>query len=178
MALLVETGLGVSGANSFASDTYVRAYCSARGLALPESDSELEKNILLAMDHINALEYSDTQTFIGVRVDPQQTLAFPRSKMVLSSGAELSETTVPLMLQDALAQLTADCFEAGGILTPNTTGQAITEETIGPITTKYATPIQGGSSGESINFSKFEQIMKPLLTAATGTGQVFSTRRV
>ncbi len=177
MALVVETGLNVSGATSYASLTFIRAYAAARGIAFPSDDAVAEQNILLAMDQLEAIEF-DSPTFLGSRTNDTQALAWPRKDVVLKNGATIARTTIPLALQNALAQLAADSSNTEGGLVSNTTGQAVTEETVGPITVKYATPQQGGTAGEQSRFHKFEQLLAPLLNLNNGTGCGFSTRRI
>ncbi len=54
MAIVVEDGTQVAGANSYVSESDLTTYASDRGVALSETESVL---IIKAMDYLNTLRY-------------------------------------------------------------------------------------------------------------------------
>lgn len=166
--LIVEDGSIVPDANTYADLATVRAYCDARGLIIPDGDDELSQMIFIAMDYIEAME----TRFKGHRVSPLQNLAWPRSGVVIICGQPpLPDNTIPKNLINALCQLTADAAANDGELNTNVTEFAVRQETVGPLTTIYAT---GGSNSGSTTqpfqpiFTKFNNFMKPLLIPQSG----------
>lgn len=72
MALLVETGLGVPGANSYVSVAELRAWATDRGLALSAVDSDVEALLVKAAD------YLELKSYIGTKSTDEQGLSWPR----------------------------------------------------------------------------------------------------
>lgn len=73
MALVVEDGSGVAGANSYLSVAELRAFAVDRGLTLPATDGPVE--VLL----IKAADYLELRTYIGTKVSDDQGLSWPRN---------------------------------------------------------------------------------------------------
>lgn len=170
MALTVEDGTGVAGANSYASLATLRAYASARGVTLPASDPALEAFALLGMDYLEGLR----GRFQGAKTDPTQPLQWPRYPVVID-GADFPSDAIPVELVNALCRL---CMEqhAGADLSPTKTGAFVTEETVGPITTKYSEKL-GGGAGSPPDMPAVDVLLAPLLTVGK-VGFGFTTVRV
>lgn len=64
MALVIETGAGVAGANSYASVLELKAFASNRGLEIPAVTGDLEKALVLACDK---LETSAAQAIAALK---------------------------------------------------------------------------------------------------------------
>ena len=73
MALVVEDGTGVEGANSYLTVAELRAFAGDRGLTLP-TDSEVEKLLVKATD------YLELKSYIGDRASDNQGLSWPRTR--------------------------------------------------------------------------------------------------
>lgn len=73
MALVVEDGTGVEGANSYLTVAELRAFAGDRGLTLP-TDSEVEKLLVKATD------YLELKSYIGDRASDNQGLSWPRTQ--------------------------------------------------------------------------------------------------
>lgn len=74
MALVVEDGTGVEGANSYLTVAELRAFAGDRGLTLPVTDSEVEKLLVKATD------YLELKSYIGDRASDNQGLSWPRTQ--------------------------------------------------------------------------------------------------
>lgn len=161
MALIVEDGTGVANANSYADLTTLRAYALARGVTLSADDAVLEAQAT------NAMDYLDTKG-LGLL-----SLSFPLDNDKLCNRVPLAETLA--RLSQAQGQL---CMEqhVGVDLSPTRTDAFVTEETVGPITTKYSDRIGGGAGTDPMMLT-VDSLLKPLLRACGQPG-LFQTVRV
>jgi hypothetical protein len=117
MALVVEDGTIVAGANSYNSLAELRAYASSRGVTLGV-DSVIEAQSLQAMDYLESLNYK------GTPVEPDvQDLTFPRTGIHLD-GRYLAADTIPKNLKSAQAQLVIELVN-GTTFWSNTTAGAV-----------------------------------------------------
>ena len=73
MALVIEDGSIVAGANSLVDDTEFTTYASARGLTVPSTAAEREILLIKGMDYLNTRKYKGRRTY-----PDDQELAFPR----------------------------------------------------------------------------------------------------
>lgn len=122
MALVVEDGTGVSGADSYADLTALRAYAAKRGVTLSADDATLEPLAYKAMDYLEG-------EGVGLL-----SLSWPSETGYVCNMADADAL---VRLANAQAQL---CVEQhGGVdLAPARTGDFIVEDTVGPITTKFS----------------------------------------
>lgn len=134
MALIIEDGSIVVGANSYVTLDEARDYGTARKIELPTDDGELAALLLNAYDFISTYE----DYFAGSRVSPlEQTGAWPRKEVVVY-GAKFPENEIPALVKTAQIQI-AVAASTGIELFPSQTSASISRETVGPITTVYAT---------------------------------------
>jgi hypothetical protein len=129
--LIVETGEGLTNAESYVSVADAQAFASSRGLTIPSDESEVEILLRRATDYIDARE----PYFQGSRVSAGQALAFPRSGVVIN-GFALDDDALPQTLKNAACQLCADFVDNN----PDVIGEGreVIQETVGPISTTYA----------------------------------------
>lgn len=73
MALIVETGTGVAGAQTYVSVTDFRTYATARGITLPVADATVEQLLIKAVDHL------ELNAYIGEPTTETQGLSWPRT---------------------------------------------------------------------------------------------------
>lgn len=145
MALVVEDGTGVVGAESYLSVEDARAILAKRGQALPTDDAEAEPLLIRAMDYIESLE----PRFKGSRTSTTQALAWPRSGVIVN-GAALGSDVIPSQLKQAQARLAFDAQTLD--LMPTSSGRAVKRQKVDVIETEYM-------DGESA-------VAQPQLTAA------------
>lgn len=151
MALVVEDGTGIVGANTYVSNAEFRAYALAREISVPSDDAPgnatLDSKLILAMDYLETIP-----KFEGEPLYESQTLAFPRDAF----------EGIPKNLKLAQIQLTLAAL-AGIELIPNVSGKYsdyVIKEKVGPIETTYADPTKFG--GATI-FTAVDALLEGLL---------------
>lgn len=161
MALVVETGAIVAGANSFNDLTALRAYATARGVTLSATDSVVEGFALDAMDYIMSRE----DEMAGNRVSIDQTLCYPR-KCVKLFGFAVPSDSIPTNLKSAQCQLVIDRHN-GVDLMPTGSGPAVKREKVGPLETEYAV---GGADGTGLtpDLTAADALLDPLMDSGGG----------
>jgi hypothetical protein len=150
ITIIVEDGSNVPDANSYVDVADAIAYAANRGITLPPGD-ETAAMLMQAMDYIEtkACDFQGKPTY----TDPAQSLAWPRTGVILNCVA-FPPDKIPKNLIAAQVQL-AIAVNAGIPIMPNATPQDyVVEETVGPITTKYADPSKIGIG-----------MLSPILTA-------------
>lgn len=137
ISIIVEDGSNVANANSYVNLADARTYAANRGQPLSAVDDDAASQLIQAMDYLETLEYKGVPTY-------DDALAWPRKEVYI--GCKLLDSdAIPKNLRMAQIQL-AMAINAGINIMPNTTAQDyVTEETVGPITTKYADPTVVGS---------------------------------
>lgn len=169
MALIVETGAIVAGANSYVSLSDCRAYAAARALPLPIADADIEPLLISAMDYLEGLR----ARYQGAKASPEtQALQWPRTGVYID-GVAFSETSIPKELKDAQSRLACEKF-AGVDIMPTTTGAFVSEETVGPLTTKYDS---SHGSGTQPNISSVDTLLAPLFSQSIAGGLALRTVR-
>lgn len=156
MALTIEDGSGVAGANSYIDVAEARAYAAARGLTLPAADDEVEALLIKAMDFIEAYRGD----FQGLKTAATNPLQWPRSGVILD-GYPLAENVIPQVLKDAQAQLAIDAQDMD--LMPTGTGREVVMEQVDVIQVQYA---ETGNSNPQPIFTKAEALLKPLFKSS------------
>lgn len=170
IVITVEDGSNVPNANSYLSIEDARTFAANRGIVLPADDDEVAVMIIKAMDYVESFgcEYQGKPTY------PTQALTWPRTGAIINC-AEFPGDQIPSDLKAALAQ-SIIAVNSGINLFPNIVPQDyVTEETVGPITTKYADPTKVGLGN-----------MSPILTAVNAAlsklfapcGQGFALRTI
>lgn len=161
MTLIVETGAGLPNAQSYVSAVDCAAYHAARGNSSFGSmiESQQEQAIIRAMDFLSLYG----PKWKGERVTDIQALDWPRRGVRLDSDRcpYLPATMIPVTVVKALCEM---ALRAGaGELVADAEREVI-EETIGPITTKWAP----GSVAPEAQFTAVALMLKPLLQSSSG----------
>lgn len=139
MAIVVEDGSVVAGANSYASVAQLEAYADLRGITLPVETVEKERLLIRAMDYLEGRLYD----YPGTRVSPTQPLPWPRSYAYVE-GVYIDHLTIPAVLIEAQLDIAANSVGLNlmGVQAPQSKG-AVTQETVGPVSVSYAAPDPG-----------------------------------
>jgi hypothetical protein len=136
MALIVETGAGLSNAESYCSEAFATAYHAARA----NSDWTLVSNKEAALR--KATEYmlqSYRNLWLGYRAVASQALDFPRSDVYLNDYSEpvlVADNIVPIEVQNACAELALKTYTDEELIVD--TEDNVVMETIGPLSVKYS----------------------------------------
>lgn len=117
MALVVETGAGVVGANSYVDLAYLNAYHLARGNAAWDEALDEEKEAAA----IRAMAYIETFRFKGQRVAVEQACNFPRTGIITRDGLEWPSSSVPVAVKQAQAEGALRELVGPGTLLPDWT---------------------------------------------------------
>lgn len=172
MALVVEDGTGKTDAESYASIAQANAYHLSLGNAAWEDLDDEVKEQLLRKASAYMARYAER--WLGVRRTSEQALDWPRGYVpradcALTGELYWPEDEVPATIANACAALAlrADTDD----LSPDPGRQTI-EETVGPITTRYAV---GASMAPT--YADVEIMLARFLKAGT-SGAVRRTVRV
>lgn len=159
MALEIEDGNIISGANSFVTLQEIRDYASARGLTANADDTILEAQTINAMDYIRSIE----DKFQSIRTDPQnQELPFPR-QVVEANGRVFAANEIPQILKDGQSQLTIDAAIQN--LQPTGSGREVIRTKVDVIETQFA---EKGTSSVKPVLNKSLDILEPLFRPNVG----------
>ena len=166
MALIIEGGSGVAGANTYASVAALRGYAALRGITLPVDDASCEILLIKAMDYL-----SGVTGWQGVKANPDNPLDFPRTGVVVD-GVTLLSTAIPSTLITAQIALAIEAIKTD--LQPNqmpTDKGAIIEASAQTGThVKYAAPVAGNARTKPF-FAKVDALLSKLLSTGSGFGR-------
>lgn len=158
MALIVENGSQVAGANTYAAMDAIRAYALARGVTLG-LDSQVETFNSIAIDYLEGKR----KDYLGSKVAVTQSLQFPRVDLIID-GFDFPSTSIPNELIRANCQLIVEQSLGINIL-PTQNNPAIKSESVGPIKTDYA--VNPGSVFEPY-LSAVDLLLAPLMKSGSG----------
>ena len=170
MALVVEDGTVVAGANSYISVADATDYLTQRGYTIWTPLLEGEKEQAL----VRATDYLATYTWRGNRVSADQLLDWPRSGAVMY-GFDVAETVIPLALKNACAELAIRA--AAAALMPDIpfdeTGRLVTKtvDKIGPIDEERSYATRGPLSIPVLTrrYPQVDHMLAQLVRSASNT---------
>src|SRR3546814_742192 len=173
MALVIEDGTIVAGANSYIDVPAAKVYASARGVDLGTDDAVTEQRLLSAMDYLESLSYK------GLRTDPDvQSLAWPRTGVTFD-GRTFGPNTIPPQLKNAQAQLVIELFN-GVIIFASTAASsgggelAVKKEVVDVIETEFFSPKDMGQ--EIVAVAQMPAVAALLRGLLKGFGPLFAYR--
>ena len=157
MALIIEDGSIVDGANTYVSASEAREYAALRGLTLPATDAELETLIVSSFDYLDGLDYKGDYT------NPPQPAEFPRRNLYIQ-GVSFPSNSIPPKLKQAQCQL---CYDASlTTLQPTGDGREVVKEKVDVIEVQYA---ESGTSVAKPVFTIANSLLKDLLKNSAGS---------
>lgn len=154
MSLTIEDGTGVAGANSYASLVNLRAYATARGIALSATDSELEIHAIKAMDYIESFRTK----FQGSKTDSAQSLQWPRSDVYID-GYEFESNLIPADLVNAQCACVIELHNGVDLMPTRKDTREVIRDKTGPMETEWAP----GSGSAMPALPKVDALLQPLL---------------
>lgn len=161
MALTVETGAGLPGANTYAIIAEADSYHADRGNADWASATEGAKEQALIL----ATEYLDNRYYYrwkGYKKREAQSLEWPRSWVYDRNGWLLDSTEIPSRLKDATSE--AALRSLSEALMPDITrDNMVKRNKVGPITVEYR-----DEAPTTKQFVKVDRLLRGLLLPANG----------
>ena len=142
MAIIVENGSGVSGANSYITVSGVGVYASKYGYTTWDTDGDGVARTSTAKEQalMRAMRYIEGLNWKGTTYSQSQALQFPRSGMLDRDGREILENVVPQVVVDALCEACMICLPESEIdLQPNINRDNYVnyEQVTGAVTVSY-----------------------------------------
>ena len=130
MALVIENGKVVPGADSFATAAELVTYATNFGKVIPADEVAQESLLRRAALQMDAMPWK------GRAVSRDQALAWPRAE-VKRQGWVLRTNEVPQQIKAGQMALATE-IHADDLTDPATKTGAVISETVGPISTTYA----------------------------------------
>lgn len=124
MALTVETGAGITGANSFISLNDFLTFAEGHNFTISDDDDINEgwlRRAAFAMGQMN---------WKGSLVDSEQALCWPRSGVVTSGGESIAEDYIPRGIIYGQAMLAIEMYAADLVKDQAGGGAALTEYSV------------------------------------------------
>lgn len=157
MALVVEDGSIVAGAESYCTVAYATTYHSNRGntdWASLASDTVREQCLRKATDYMTQLYRS---RWMGERVDDDQELDWPRESVKVD-GFDVLTTIVPVEIKNACAELALKS-SAATLLADQT--QNVLQKQVDSLRVVY-----DGFSPQSVRYKAIDAMLAPYLVGA------------
>lgn len=168
MALIVETGQIIAGADTFISLADARALAAKFGLTLPVDDTEAEATLRNGAVYIGLQE----PMMCGSRVSPLQELSFPRQGVTLY-GYPVAADSIPAQVIRAQV-IAAVEYGNGTDVRASTDGRATSMERVeGAVTVQY---FNNGSTGATTVITAAIDALCPLL-CGLNNGSSFNVYR-
>jgi hypothetical protein len=153
MAMIIEDGTGVAGADSYATRAaYIAYVLSWYGDVVADTDA-LDPPIRRATAYMSGLAWKGTRT-----LGRAQSLAWPRTGVVDCEGLSLGDAEIPLDLIYAQHELARAELTSPGVLTPavSKANATVVREKVDLLEVEYDTDNLTGSIDE----------VRPIVTAA------------
>jgi hypothetical protein len=167
MAFVVETGAGLSNANSYASVSAADSYVADRGITGWASLSQTikEQSLVKATDY---LEATYRAAWKGNRVSETQALSWPRYNVVVD-GFNFASNVVPLQVVNACIEMAIRASAGETLLADQ--GQRVRREKIDVIEVEYQ-----DYSDPTQRYPLVNRMVMPYLISASESG--FGVTRV
>lgn len=133
MALVIEDGSQVAGANSFVTRAEIIAYAAARGVTLPDDETT-------DFHAVKAIDYIWSQCLKGDLVSDTQTVPFPRSGLEDGDTAEDYVYTIPAGIKNAQLQLALDSGNGINLNASANPTAELKRSKVGPIEREFFAP--------------------------------------
>ena len=156
MALIVEDGTIVANADTFATLSELTDYANNYGVTIPDDDVTLEALLRRAFLQMIGMSWK------GTTVNASQNGAFPRYNLY-RNGFYISSSEVPQQIKMGQMALAAEIY-ADDLDPPEGRQGAVKSETVGPLTTSYATApnYKARPAAARRSFSHFSGFLQPM----------------
>lgn len=170
ITIIVEDGTGKEDSNSYIDVEYAKTYAANRNVTLPSDDDEIAAMLINSSDYLESKECK----FSGERTNDNQALSWPR-KNAMVNCKPFPDNQIPKQLKDSQASLVIVVNSGVDLFSNYGPSDYVTEETVGPITTKYADPIKAGMTK---HFGAADALLNKLYNGGCDCGMSLTTRRV
>lgn len=149
--VVVEDGTGITGANSYVTESQLAGYMAARNVTI---SGDLTASLLKAMD------YLETLSFTGNKYSETQALQWPRDSVYID-GYSLSSSTIPNELKLAQMRLAQEIDQGNDPL--ETLARKVKREKVGPVEVEY-----DDSSASSAILRSVNNMLRKILSTTSG----------
>lgn len=157
MALVIEDGTLVAGANSFVTRSEIIAYAESRGIVIPDEDAS-------DVHAINAMDYMTVQCLRGKPVNATQLTPFPRMGLVAGDTAVDYEYSIPDNVKRAQMQLALDSFNGIELVASGKPEAVVKRRKVGPIEREFFAPGEvGGGQANAPQLTLANALLAPWL---------------
>lgn len=136
MSLIVEDGSIVTNANALITVVYFKEYADLQGWDYSTYDdtTDIEPAIVRGSQHI-----SDGFSYGGIKQSRDQSFSWPRHSAYDGDGYVILSTVIPTQVMKASCEAAWRELQNANSLDPDVTlSDRVTSETVGPISTSYA----------------------------------------
>ena len=151
MALVIEDGSVVSGANSYITIANYKSWADERSISYG-TDTVIESAIHRAMD------WFERQFFIGNKANENQLLQWPRTEALID-GYYADATEIPTQVKTAVYEATKVQIDGNSEL--ENQARKTLRERVGDIEVEYATNSENRTSTPSLSFA-MNRIVRPV----------------
>lgn len=161
MALVIETGAVVPGANSWVTLAEIDAYHTARGTAGWIAIIADPTREVFALKAAQQMEVRYRTMWHGKKAGGSQPMSWPRINVYDEDGYEIPINTVPQLVKNAQCEV-AELIRAGSSLVQaevSASQASVSSESVGPISISY------GRSTQMVSYFPFvDEMLAPLAT--------------
>lgn len=158
--MAIDTTPGSPTADSYVSVADADAYWAKRGNAAWPAALIQDREAAL----VRATSYVDAEyRWRGTKAKPAQALAWPRYDVYVDAWP-LDSTIIPRQVKDAVCEMALKAL--AGDIAADVSPQQVIEQTVGPITRKFAEERNGGQK----QYSYVDSLLGPLVSG--GSGQI------
>ncbi len=154
MAIVVENGSVVSGANSYISLADFKLYAAVRGITLP-ADATVEAYLVKSTDYLE----SNRNRFVGTLTDRDQSLSWPRNNAIIEGWAWLNNE-IPRQVINCQCALAVEQVDGLDMYNPASALPVVRENIAGAVEVEYANP---GQAAKVTKTRESQAILRTLL---------------
>ena len=160
--IITEDGTNVSSANSFVTIDEARVFAANRSVMLSLDDDVVAAQLIKSSDYLESFASENK----GSMTNPDQLLQWPRTGVYLYDEVMFPLDDIPRELKSAQCAAVISVHEGVDLMPTVSASNYVTEETVGPLTTKYSDPL---SIGVMPTMTAVEAWLDPLLEAIAGS---------
>jgi hypothetical protein len=160
MSIIIEDGTAKIDSEVYCTVAFADTYHAARGNDAWDNVDNKEAALRKAADYIGQMYRTK---WAGTRVSDLQAMDWPRYNVprIDSAGSYYPSNSVPLEIQKANAEFALKTVD-GDLLADTDT--PVIEETVGPITTRYA-----AGASQAKKFPAVERLLAPFISGGVGS---------